>query len=94
METPVNNVNGIGPKTVEILNNHHIITAEALIDFGAEKLAGIPGFNMTRAANVIKEANKLISSQQSATTKSSNKTKMEKKGKKNKKDKKSKNKKK
>jgi len=99
MTTPVNKVNGIGPKTTVFLRNQNITTVEALIKFGVAKLALAPGFSKGRAVTVINEAKILIGSAQSqATAKSSSKVKTksekpDKKGKKNKKNKKSKNKK-
>lgn len=103
MTTPVNKVNGIGPKTTEFLKSQGITTAEALIKSGVEKLALAPGFNQSRATTAIDAANTLINEPQSKvpsiiTAKPSSKArtaksdKKDKKGKKNK-DKKSKNKK-
>lgn len=91
MTTPVNKVNGIGPKTNEYLKGKGVTTAEALLKFGVDKLVLAPGFSQGRAATVINEAGKLISGAQTIAepekTKKPDKVKSRK-GKKDKKDKK------
>ena len=61
MTTPVSEVTGVGPKTVEYLKKRRITTAEALVKRGISVLEGAPGFSPGRAANVIDAANKLLS---------------------------------
>lgn len=73
MSTPVNKVNGIGPKTTEYLKTKKITTAEALLRFGVAKLALAPGFNPGRATNAINEAEKLISGTGAGSTAASKK---------------------
>lgn len=60
MTTPVNEVEGVGPKTVEYLKKRRITTAEALIKRGASVLETAPGFSPGRATKVIDAANKLL----------------------------------
>lgn len=91
MTTPVNKVNGIGPKTVEYLKAKKITTVEGLVKRGASVLEAAPGFSVGRAENTINAANALLSGspvQKTAKPVSTVKGKSEKKVKKEKKDKK------
>ncbi len=93
MTTPVNKVNGIGPKTVEFLKTKRITTVETLIKRGAAILETAPGFSSGRAANAISEANALLSGtpvQKTAKSAGKVKTSPEKSAKKEKKGKKEK----
>jgi hypothetical protein len=60
MTTPVNTVNGIGPKTVEFLKKKRVTTVEGLVKKGVSLLETAPGFSPSRAANVIKIANAVL----------------------------------
>jgi hypothetical protein len=95
MNTPVNNVNGIGPKTAEYLKNKKVTTVAGLLKFGVTKLALAPGFNPGRATTVINEAKKMVGGSKPLTSKPIEKikAKKEKSDKKNKKNKKNKDKK-
>jgi Helix-hairpin-helix domain len=102
MTTPVSEVNGIGPKTVEFLKRRRISTVEALVKRGASVLETAPGFSPGRAANVLKVAAAVlngtyVSKKTRAVSKPKSKPvnsdKKDKKDKKKAKDKKSKNKK-
>jgi helix-hairpin-helix protein len=106
MTTPVSEVNGIGPKTVEYLKGRRITTVEALVKRGASVLESAPGFSPGRAANVLQVATAVLDgtyvakkkktvskAKTKAKPKSEKPAKKEKKNKKKDKDKKSKNKK-
>lgn len=91
MTTPVNMVNGIGPKTVEFLKSRRITTVEALVKSGVSILETAPGFSPGRAANVLKVATAVLDGTyvpKTAKPKTRVKAKSEKSGKKDKKDKK------
>lgn len=93
MTTPVNEVNGIGPKTVEFLKKHRITTVEELVKRGAAVLETAPGFSPGRAANVLKVASAVLDGtyvKTSSKPKSRVKVKTETSAKKDKKDKKEK----
>ena len=60
MTTAVEKVNGVGLRTAKYLKTKRVITAEALIKFGVEKLALAPGIGLERAEAAIKEAKKLV----------------------------------
>jgi helix-hairpin-helix protein len=91
MTTPVNKVNGIGPKTTEFLKSRRITTVEALVKSGVSILETAPGFSPGRAVTVMNEANSLLSGtpvKKAAKPSSKAKVKPEKSDKKAKKDKK------
>lgn len=89
MTIPVNNVDGIGPKTTEYLKTKNVATVVGLVKFGVTNLSLAPGFNPGRATTAINEAKKLISgSSTSKAEKKSDKKNKKNKGTKAKKDKK------
>ena len=83
MTVPVIEIRGIGPKTVEFLKNHGIITAKDLLKDGTNCLQQAPGFGKNKADQILKG---IASSLTVDDKKSSAKT--DKKNKKKKKDKK------
>ncbi len=93
MTTPVNMVDGIGPKTVEFLKKRRITTVEGLVKRGISVLETAPGFSPGRAATVLKVAiavldGTYVAKKSKPATKTKVKTKPEKSGKKDKKEKK------
>lgn len=90
MTTPVDSINGIGPKTTEFLKKRRITTVEALLKRGVSALENAPGFSPGRATKIIQEAKKSLGSTSKKQAKLSTKAKP-KKDKSDKKSKKDKN---
>ena len=62
MSIPVIKVPGIGPKTVELLEQQGIKTVESLIHAGIEKLVLVPGISRLKAMAFIEAANNIAAS--------------------------------
>ena len=100
MKPVITDISGIGPAAAETLAEHRIKTLTSLARASVEKIAAIPGFSETRAANVIAAAAELLAASGSTppatntAEEPADKTSSGNKGKKDKKDKKTKDKKK